>query len=87
MISVQVPHETPLVHQDNGITVFAVSSKDGPCGVYYSLQRATQYIDDWMKPLEDEGVFVKPDQSGPELTGPDCWDYGGYSIEKTFLRC
>ena len=86
MISVQVPHETPLLHQDNGVTVFAVSSNDGPCGVYYSLQRAAQYIDDWMKPLEDEGVFVKPDQIGPELTGPDCWDYGGYTIEKTFLR-
>jgi hypothetical protein len=87
MISVQVPHETPFVHQDNGITVFAVSSDAGPCGVYYSLQRAIQYIDDWMKPLENEGGFVKPDQSGQELTGPDCWDYGGYSIEKTFLRC
>jgi hypothetical protein len=86
MISVRVPHETPLVHQDNGITVIAISSKDGPCGVYYSLQRAAQYISDWMKPLEDEGVFFKPDQIGPELTGPDCWDYGGYTIDKTILR-
>lgn len=86
MISVQVPRETPLVHQDNGITVFAVSGNDGPCGVYFSLQRAAQYINDWMQPLEDDGVFVKADQIGPELTGADCWDYGGYTIEKTFLR-
>jgi hypothetical protein len=83
MITVQVPSGTPLIYQDHGITVFIV--EDGVHdfgGVYFSLQRAVDYITDWLRDADrsfDPAITKIEDF-------PAAWSFNDYRITESSLR-
>lgn len=48
-----------LMHTDEGIDVWVVIAPDGPAGVYTSVERAVEYIRDWV--LEYEVIIPRED--------------------------
>jgi len=85
MLNLNIPQETPLTNENHGVDVYIVIMTDGgnpnTCGVYFSIDRATQYIDDWLSELNEPEPYQLT-----EVHSGSFWYYRSYYIQKTHLR-
>ena len=83
MIAIYVPKDTPLTLAEHAIVTFAVLTDDDRevVGCYPSLQRAVEYITDWIM-AGDPPITIPV----LEKINGVCWKFGIWTIQKTDYR-